>query len=199
MQTQEHSETDLNSMLESVIDRNSQKWLRFILRILKNEADAEDVFQEAVRRVLSHNRLLPSEDDARMYLSRAIGNAALELYNCRKRERTKYLPIHEYNLLQSMESSPYKCMEEMENCNQRQRMLNLLNDGLLRLPAKEQEALRLTVLETHGLSIRDAGMSNGIPYSTLRHRSKQALHRLRRFIKRSLKDKKLEAGSRKPE
>jgi RNA polymerase sigma factor (sigma-70 family) len=188
MQTQEHSGTDLNSMLESVIDRNSQKWLRFIFRILKNEADAEDVFQEAVRRVLSHNRLLPSEDDARMYLSRAIGNAALELYNCRKRERTRHLPIHEYNLLQSMDSSPYKCMEEMENCNQRQRMLNLLSDGLMRLPAKEQEALRLTVLETHGLSIRDAGMSNGIPYSTLRHRSKQALHRLRRFIKKSLKD-----------
>jgi RNA polymerase sigma factor (sigma-70 family) len=187
MQTRENPGSDLNSMLESVIDRNSEKWQRFILRILKNEADAEDVIQEAVRRVLSRNRFLPSEDDARMYLSRAIGNAALELYNCRKRERTRQLPIHDYYWLQSMDAGPYKCMEERETCNLKQRMLNLLSDGLMRLPAKEQEALRLTILESQGLSIRDAGMNNGIPYSTLRHRSKQALRRLRSFIKKSLK------------
>ena len=199
MQTREQSGTELNSILESVIDRNGEKWLRFILRILKNEADAEDVIQEAVRRVLSRKRLLPSEDDARMYLSRAIGNAALELYNCRKRERIRQLPIQESHFLQSGDSSPYKHIEEREISSHRERMLNLLSDGLMRLPAKEQEALRLTILEPRGLSIRDAGMSNGIPYSTLRHRSKQALWRLRKYLEKSSKAGKQEAGSRKPE
>jgi RNA polymerase sigma factor (sigma-70 family) len=199
MQTGEHPGADLNSMLESVIDRNGEKWLRFILRILKNEADAEDVIQEAVRRVLSRKRLLPSEDDTRMYLSRAIGNAALELYNCRKRERIRQMPIQESHFLRSRDSGPYKYMEEREISNQRERMLNLLNDGLMRLPAKEQEALRLTILESRGLSIRDAGMCNGIPYSTLRHRSKQALRRLRRYLEKSLKDLKPETRSQKPE
>jgi RNA polymerase sigma factor (sigma-70 family) len=184
-------------MLESIIDRNGEKWLRFILRILKNEADAEDVIQEAVRRVLSRKRLLPSEDDARMYLSRAIGNAALELYNCRKRERIRQMPIQESHFLQSRDSGPYKYMEERETSKHRKRMLNLLNNGLMQLPAKELEALRLTILESRGLSIRDAGMSNGIPYSTLRHRSKQALRRLRKYLEKSLK--KPEARSRKPE
>lgn len=179
-------------MLESVIDRNGEKWLRFILGILKNEADAEDVIQEAVRRVLSRKRLLPSEDDARMYLSRAIGNAA-QLYNCRKRERIRQMPIQESHFLQSRDSGPYKYIEERETSNHRERMLNVLNDGLMQLPAKELEALRLTILESRGLSIRDAGMSNGIPYSTLRHRSKQALRRLRKYLEKSLKDKKPEA------
>jgi RNA polymerase sigma factor (sigma-70 family) len=188
MQIQEQSGVDINSMLESVIDRNGEKWLRFILRILKNEADAEDVIQEAVRRVLSRKRLLPSEDDARMYLSRAIGNAAFELYNCRKRERIKQTPILESHFLPSRDSSPYKNMEERETSIHRERMLNLLSDGLMQLPVKEQEALRLTILESRGLSIRDAGMSNGIPYSTLRHRSKQALRRLRKYLEKSLKN-----------
>jgi RNA polymerase sigma factor (sigma-70 family) len=199
MQTEKQPGANFNSILESVIDKNGEKWLRFILRMLKNEADAEDVIQEAVRRVLARNLLLPSEDDARMYLSRAIGNAALELYNCRKRERIRQLPIQESHFLQSRDSGPYKYMEERETFNHRERMLNLLNDGLMRLPAKEQEALRLTILESRGLSIRDAGMSNGIPYSTLRHRSKQALRRLRKYLEKSLKDKKPEASSRKPE
>jgi RNA polymerase sigma factor (sigma-70 family) len=195
MHTGEQPGADLNSMLESVIYRNGEKWLRFILRILRNEADAEDVIQEAVRRVLSRKRLLPSEDDARMYLSRAIGNAALELYNCRKRERIRQMPIQESHFLQSRDSGPYKYIEERETSNHRERMLNLLNDGLMQLPAKELEALRLTILESRGLSIRDAGMSNGIPYSTLRHRSKQALRRLRKYLDKSLKD--VDAASRR--
>ena len=187
-------EADLGTMLESAINRNGEKWLRFILRILKNEADAEDVIQEAVRRVLSRKRLLPSEDEARMYLSRAIGNAAFELYNCRKRERIKQLPIQESLFLPSGDISPYKHIEEREKSRHRERMLNLLSDGLTQLPAKEREALRLTVLESRGLSIRDAGMSNGIPYSTLRHRSKQAIRKLRKYLEKSLKDMKPEAA-----
>jgi RNA polymerase sigma factor (sigma-70 family) len=186
MHTEERSGENLSSMLESIMNRNSEKWLKFILGILKNEADAEDAIQEAVRRVLSCNRRLPSEEEARMYLSRAIGNAALELYNCRKRERIRQLPIQE-SLVSLGDCSPYKYIEESERCSQKERMLGLLNDGLMKLPSKEREALRLTILESRGLSIRDIGMNNGIPYSTLRHRSRQALRRLRRFLERSLR------------
>ena len=63
-------------------------------------------------------------------------------------------------------------------------MLDLLDEGLKRLPLKQYEALRLTILESRGLSIRDVGMTNGIPYSTLRHRTKQGLRQLRRFLER---------------
>jgi RNA polymerase sigma factor (sigma-70 family) len=188
MNTEEMNSQNLSSMLESLIHRNSEKWLKFILRILKNEADAEDVIQEAVMRVLSRNRGLPSEEEARMYLGRAIGNAAFELYNCRKRERIRQMPIQE-SLVSVGDCSPYKYLEETERSDQEDRMLGLLNDALMQLPSKEREALRLTILESRGLSIRDVGISNGIPYSTLRHRSKQALRRLRRFLERSLKNK----------
>jgi len=178
---------DLRSVLGSIINSNNGKWLRFIVGILRNEADAEDVIQEAVRRVLARNVQLPSEEQMRMYLGRAIGNAALELYNSRKRERLKHIPIREHLLLPAGTPNPYRHIEEREKSVEKEKLLSLLQEGLMRLPRKQHEALRLTVLESRGLSIRDIGMTNGIPYSTLRHRSKQGLRHLRRFIERSMR------------
>ncbi len=174
----------LRSVLGSVVHNNGRKWLGFILAILKNESDAEDVIQEAVRRVLTRDLSFQTEDQVRMYLGRAIGNAALELYNCRKRERMKQLPVNEEMLPPANASTPFACMEESEKSGEREQLLELLNEGLKRLPAKQYEALRLTILDSRGLSIRDVGVTNGIPYSTLRHRSKQGLRLLRNFLNR---------------
>jgi RNA polymerase sigma-70 factor (ECF subfamily) len=185
---------DLRATLESAIDHNGGKWLRFVLAILKNEADAEDVFQEAVCRVLVRNRPLLSPEQVRMYLGRAIGNTALEMYNCRKREYKRQIPIREHLLLPANICSPYDCMEERERNAERAHLLQMLHEGLTSLPLKQREALRLTILESRGLSIREVGITYGIPYSTLRHRSSQGLRRLRKFLERSMKSR-----SREPE
>ncbi len=190
MNTIETGNTDLRTALESVIDQNATRWLRFTAGILKNEADAEDVIQEAVSRVIARNRSLPTEEQVRMYLGRAIGNAAFELYNSRKRERIRQIPIQEQVLAPSCTPDPYKCLEENERSDEKEHILRLLNEGLARLPLKQHEAIRLTILECRGHSIRDVGIINGIPYSTLRHRSKQGLRRLRKYLERSLAKKK---------
>ena len=72
-------EDDIRSILGPILSNNRGRWLRFVLAILRNEEDAEDVLQEAVRRVLTCNRPLENREQARMYLGRAIGNAAFEL------------------------------------------------------------------------------------------------------------------------
>lgn len=172
----------LRTALSSVFCSNAGKWLRFILAILRNEADAEDVIQEAVRRVLARDLSFASEDHVRMYLGRAIGNAALELYNRRKRERIKQFPISDNILPPADTSSPFVHIEESERFHEKEQLLSILDEGLKQLPVKQYEALRLTILESRGLSIRDAGATNGIPYSTLRHRSQQGLRNLRKFL-----------------
>jgi RNA polymerase sigma-70 factor (ECF subfamily) len=183
---------DLRTALTSVINRNGSKWLRFSLAILKNEADAEDVFQEAVRRVLACNRSLLTREQVRMYLGRAIGNTALELYNNKKREYKKHIPIREHLILPVNARSPYDCMEEREINAEREHLLRVLREAMIRLPLKQREALRLTILESRGHSIRNVGMTYGIPYSTLRNRSSQGLRSLRRFLERSLKNRNRE-------
>ncbi|PYV14406.1 MAG: hypothetical protein DMG07_12070 [Acidobacteria bacterium] len=63
-------------------------------------------------------------------------------------------------------------------------------EGLAHLPAKQYEALRLTLFERPHTSIRDAGLERGIPYSTLRHRSVQGIRRLQKFVRRALRSSK---------
>jgi RNA polymerase sigma-70 factor, ECF subfamily len=172
----------MRTTLGYILDCYSGKWLRFIFAILKNEADAEDVLQEAIQRILIRNRQLPTPEQLKMYLGRAIGNAALELYHNRKRERRRQIPINEYILPQTNALTPHACMEERERSANQDRMLQLLQEGLTCLPQKQHEALRLTILESRGQSIRDVGINSGIPYSTLRYRSKQGLRMLRKFL-----------------
>jgi RNA polymerase sigma-70 factor, ECF subfamily len=187
----------LRTLVGSVIHRHAGRWLRFILAILKNEADAEDVIQEAVRRVLMRDLSFQSEDEARRYLGRAVANAALEFYNCRKRERMRESFVNEQALPSINCSSPFVAMMEEEKTGERERLLVLLDEGLKQLPVKQYEALRLTILESGGLSIRDVGTINGIPYSTLRHRSKQGLKHLKSFLK--AKDRRQKSGVRSQE
>ena len=86
------------------------------------------------------------------------------------------------------------CVEEKETSNEKARMLHLLSEGLTKLPLKQHEAIKLTILECRGLSIRDVGKTHGIPYSTLRHRSKQGIRRLRKFLERSLGKKEMKSA-----
>ncbi len=153
-----------------------------IAAILRNDADAEDVVHDAVRRVLARDKPFSSEEQVRMYLGRAIGNAAFERYKGKKRERLRQIPVEEQFFMPAQGCSPYENLEEAERSLEKERMLSLVRQGLENLPSKQYEALRLTILESSGSSIRDAGMNNGIPYSTLRHRSKQGLRSLRRFL-----------------
>ena len=169
-------------LLGSVVRRNGSKWLRFILTILRNKADAEDVLQEAIRRVLSRNVMLQSEDQIRMYVGRAIANAALEFFNSRKRERLRQQSLSEQAFFSRRGSFSGSRIEEREQLRERERLLGFLDEGLKRLPQKQYEALRLTFLEAGEHSIRDVGSTHGIPYSTLRHRSRQGIRQLRRFI-----------------
>lgn len=181
----------LHRALESAMTRNGGRWFRFVLGILKNEADAEEALQEAFRRVLTRNRSFPSEDQARMYLARAVGNTAYEMYNSRKRERMRTLSILDSAVPCDDAGSPEISLEQKEEDRRRLRLLDLLRDGLKQLPLKYEEALKMTILESGGASLRQVGLENNIPYSTLRHRHRQGLIQMRKFLDRAVADKKV--------
>jgi RNA polymerase sigma factor (sigma-70 family) len=187
MNTGKHSSPNLADAVASAMARHGQKWLRFVLGMVRNQADAEDVLQEAVQRVLTRGRPLPDEDQARMYLSRAICNIAIETYHRKKRERRKHVPLKEEMLPVCNRMNPQSYLEKMEDSVEKRYLIGLLNQGLSRLPLKHYEAVRLTIMESEMTSIREAVALNGIPYSTLRHRSAQGVHQLRKFLHRALR------------
>ncbi len=175
---------NLREVLESILCQNSAKWQRYISAILKNETDAEDIVQEAVRRILDRNVPFYSAEQVRMYLGRAVSNAALELYNCRKRERRRRIPVMDPGVPPSCAPDPHNTLLEQERLTEKEQLLSHIQEGLAQMPRKQLEALRLTVMESQGASIRDIGMNHGIAYSTLRHRSKQGIRSLRRFLRK---------------
>ena len=132
--TEDTPATNLRSSLETLFTRNGEKWRRFVMTIVKNREDAEDVLQEAIQRVLIRNRPLPSQDQVRMYLNRAIGNAALEFYNTRMRERRRLLPIQEQLVRQAQIEGPDALMEESERRARKEYLLKILSRQLRMLP-----------------------------------------------------------------
>lgn len=190
MHSAEVHTADVRKILTDLIHQYGPRWLCFVRSILGDRADAEDVLQEAVRRLLTRSRSLQSEDQVRMYLGRVIGNAAIDLYHSRRRERVRRIPLHEGLCLIAAESDPHGYMEQEENSIRQDRIMQLVREGLGKLPVKQYEALRLTVLESGATSIRDAGAVNGIPYSTLRHRTIQGLRMLRRFVRRTMRSER---------
>ncbi len=184
MQSRICDSSALGEAVAAVMQDHGAKWFRFVLRVLGNEADAEDVLQEAVRRVLVRNCSLTTENAVKKYLGRAITNTAIELYYSRKRDRRRHVTLQEENLNWCHSKTPQTILEEVESSAEKESMIHALKDALRRLPPKQYEAVRVTMLEPGTTSIRDAGAMSGIAYSTLRHRSVQGLLRLRKFIQR---------------
>jgi len=194
--TQAHSvNPELWQAIETVFHRYRKTWLKYLERFLSSPSDAEDALQEAIWRVMVRNRSFGSEDQLRMYLGRAIANAAIELYHLRKRERISHASIDSDSCPATCQTDPQEMMELMEESERMERAIHWLHQGLGRLPPKQYQALWLTYLDPDHSSIREAGTASGIPYSTLRHRSMQGLRKLRRFLRRAMQSRALGAVS----
>lgn len=175
-------------MLEVLVCTHRVRWFNFVRKVVRNREDAEDVIQEAVKRVLVRNPRFDSADELRMYVGRAISNTAIECYHARRREQRRALALREDAAQSGRAVEPLRLLEEKEWAATNARIMDLLSKGLKCLPAREYEALRLTVMDSGASSIREASAENGIPYSTLRHRSVQGLKKLKLYIVRAMKE-----------
>jgi RNA polymerase sigma-70 factor, ECF subfamily len=178
---------ELSLVVERLMRRHGGMWLRFVQRMVKNQADAEDVLQDAILKMLARGRLFGSPDQARMYLGRIICNTAIDLYHARRHFRFRQLPLQEQSHQAMPGDDPAFSLAEKEEWQTHARVLRLLEEGLTRLPMNQYEALRMTVMDPEPLSIREAGEELHIPYSTLRHRKIQGLRSLRKFLMRALR------------
>lgn len=174
----------LTEAVGSLVLSNGGRWLACARRLVHNVPDAEDVVQDVVRQVLTRRRAFSCRDELGMYLSRAVKNKAIEVYRRRIRSARKHLPVTENLLASRAGGEPSSLTEERETEAERRKVMRIVAEGLERLPIRQYDALRLTVMEPRGSSIRDAGIASGIPYSTLRHRRMEGLRNLRRYLRK---------------
>jgi RNA polymerase sigma factor (sigma-70 family) len=184
-------------IVEVVLREHGCKWFRFALKVLGDPFDAEDVLQEGVRRVLGARKPFETNDELRLYLARVICNTAFELYRSKKKLRELQAPISPSLGFPGYGGDPVSLLFEKEGRREQEAQLCLLREALDGLPTKEYEALRAIDLDPGGNSIREASALIGIPYSTLRHRRKSGLRRLRRFFNRVIRKRKMASTSTK--
>jgi len=185
---------DLRTELGAILDQDTVKWIHINTLILRNKADAEDAFQEAVSRMLERGPASLSREHIRQYLGRTVNNTAFGLYKDRKRERVRHRQIEEYMSLPSKTPSPDFTLDEQANFKKKEQQLRLLRQGLQSLPVKHYDALRLTILEARGATVREAESVSGTPESTLRYRSRQGLRMLRKYVEREMKREQEKSG-----
>src|SRR5207249_6669486 len=127
--------------------------------------------------------------DIRLVQQQAILNTAIETYHNRKLDLARHLPLREQWIPSQDSRDPHSNLEHLEQSDETTRLMTLLEEGLARLPQKQCEAVRLTLLAPEFTSIREAGAERGIPYSTLRHRCVQGMRNLKKYIKKALRSK----------
>lgn len=177
--------------LAAVLHHHSARWLQIGTAILRNRADAEDVLNESVRRMLRRNIHFPSPEGMRKYLARTVGNTTFELYRRRKRERQRYAPVAEKLLTSSAieHIDPFRpdfIMEEEENYAEQEKHLRILRRGLSHISAKQYQALQMTMYGDDDTTFRELESASGIPSATIRDRSRKGVRALRKYLKREI-------------
>jgi RNA polymerase sigma factor (sigma-70 family) len=179
------SDEHLRAVLGELLCQHHERWQSLVRRFVGNPADAEDVIQEAARRLLERPPQFGSVEEIQMYLRRTVRNTAIEAYRARRRNQRRQVRLVEHRAVCRTDETPEVRLEAQERSEHLRRMGGFLQAGLRSLPADQYKAVVWTILGNRGSSIRGVGARAGIPYSTLRHRTARGLRQLRRFIERA--------------
>ena len=130
------SEIDLAALVES----HSALLFRVVHSVLRNQAEAEDVVQDAFVRVLEHRQRLPEVREMRVWLVRIAWNLALD-----RRRRIRPEQFDE-GFAEGLVSRELPADEAM---NEARRMKAVLRE-MERLPRAERDVLTLAAIEELG-------------------------------------------------
>jgi len=167
-------------LYEIIMRRHNQRLYRAVRAILRDEAEVEDVLQDAY---LAAYRSLPEfEGRARFstWLTRIAINRALD----RRRRRARLVvldPQQEGNPLNDADTPTWAApAEDPERQSARRELAQLLQDAIDQLPATFRPVYILR--EVQGLSVQETAESLGIEPGTVKTR----LHRARGLLRERL-------------
>jgi RNA polymerase sigma-70 factor (ECF subfamily) len=158
-----------------LIDRHKSTVRRRIASMVQNQADADDLLQEALLKVWHHLPTFRSESSFRTWMTRVAINEVLQAYR-REKCRPICLAASDVDALASHEESPYQAAARLE-------ITRAVRRAVERLPTKYSKVLILRDLEQLSTQQTVRCLRSNIP--TVKSRLFRARQRLLAALRRS--------------
>lgn len=162
----------------AIMLRHNRKLYRIARGIVRNDADAEEVVQEAYVRAFMHLQEFRGDSSLATWLSRITINEALGKLR-RKRSRPE-VQAEEPRLEAQIIAFPQTANEDPEKTMAQRQILQLVEQATDNLPEKFRLVFITRVIE--GMSVEETAKILGIPPETVKTR----LHRARRLVREQL-------------
>jgi len=161
----------------AIIKTHNQRLYRIARGVVRNDAEAEDIVQEAYVRAFAHLESFRGDASLGTWLSRIVINEALG--RLRKRRRTVAMPE---NPQAEIIQFPLNPSDDPERTMAQRQILQLVERATDRLPDVYRMVFVARVIE--GLSIEETSELFGVRPQTVKTR----LHRARALLRKALDD-----------
>jgi len=172
--------------MTELVARYERSLYRFLLRMTRDAALAEDLFQETFLRVYRYRSSFNGRSPFKPYLFRVALNV---LRDARSRQRPvgsldAPAPNSQHDGSSLLDRLPHARVSPGEECEMDERKARI-RGAIETLPADEQEVVFLRVYE--GLSFKQIAEATDVPVPTAKSRLRYALRRLRPVLEARLK------------
>lgn len=169
-----------DSEIAAVVRRERGRLLSFILKRVRDAAEAEDVLQEALYELVNAYRLMQPVEQAGAWLMRVARNRIIDRFRKRRPQLLGDIAPEDEEgstldaLLPAMEEGPEAVLV-------RELLLQELERALTQLPPEQREVFIAHELE--GASFKDLAARWGVGMNTLLSRKRYAVLRLREQLR----------------
>lgn len=173
--------TDQNRRISETLVREQARLRQFIRQRVRDDGDAEDIFQEVFYELVDTYRMLKPVEQAGAWLFRVARNRIIDLFRKRRpvlgndsmpaTEEGEALPWED--LLPSSDAGP-------EAAYARSVLLEELDAALEELPKEQRDVF--VAHEIEGRSFKELSEATGIGINTLLSRKRHAVQQLRRRL-----------------
>jgi RNA polymerase sigma factor (sigma-70 family) len=180
-----------DSEIAAIVRRERGRLFAFIVRRVRDAAEAEDVLQEALYELVSAYRLMQPVEQAGAWLMRVARNRIIDRFRKRRPQPLADLLVEaEEEGMESAEAALDRLLPAVEDGPDaalvRELLLEELERALAELPAAQREVFVAQELE--GASFRELSQRWGVGINTLLARKRYAVRRLRERLREAYEE-----------
>lgn len=168
-----------NEAFDTLLKRHQDRIFNYILRIIKNEEVANDIFQETfVKAILTIKQGKYTENGKfPAWISRIAHNLIIDHYRQEKSENVQSADVTDANLLNRKEL----CESTIEDVMISEQITNDVKELITQLPPLQREVLNMRYYQN--LSFKEIADATGVSINTALGRMRYAIINLRRLAK----------------